>query len=400
MSNKIWKVILKDDPQKLDNLIKNESNIDLNDYNKDGLTLLLYAIEKNCVSCCSYLLNNKCVDIYLKDQKENENALMKSIKVGNDMIDISRILIERKIDINEKNNRGETSLHIACSNNYVKGVQLLIRNKASIDILDNEMNTPLMTSIKRNSEDVAMFLIDNGANINIKDKNMKTVLHMCALEHSVNLANYILSTGKFNLEDCLDRDGNSPLHIAASENIESMCNLFVNHGFDPSQKNNKGETYLNVLKKHEINTLLKEEEKRKDMEEKELRKRKNYEENMLKTEVSKFLKKYNLNECISCFYRFHYIYVDDAFLSIDDHRMKKMGINKEHREQLRECINTYIKEKEDEENQIEMRNQQMIEEEHRTQNVKWVAYIVSVFFTILFIYSLCVSILNKIKIYF
>ncbi|CRH02389.1 conserved Plasmodium protein, unknown function [Plasmodium relictum] len=400
MSSKIWKVILKDDVKKFENCIKSEINIDLNNYNKDGLTILLYGIEKGCAECCYYLINQTNVDIFLKDKKENENALMKCMRIGYEMINVSKMLIDRKINVNEKNKNGKTSLHIASENNYLKGIELLLKNKADINSVDNQNNTPLMSSIKRNNEESAFLLIDNNADINMKDNDMNSVLHICAKEHLSNVAHYILSTNKMNIENCLDKEKNSPLHIAAKENLKSLCNLFLNYHFDGSLKNNNNETYSDILKKHEMDAILKEEEKKKNYEEKEIRRRKLYEESMLKTDVSNFLMKYNLESFIPLFYKHNYIYVDDAFLEIEDSTLKKMNLNKDERKQIYDSIEQFYKEKEDKENEIELRNQQLIEEQNRTKNLKYVSCAIFLIFTSIFIYSLFISISNKAKIFF
>lgn len=138
MSSKIFNIILKDDVKKLENYIKSENNIDLNEYNKEGLNILLYGIERGCSECCYYLINEKNVNIFLKDRKTFENALMKCMIIGNSMINVSRLLISKNIDINLKNKNGKTSLHLASENNYIKGIELLLKNNANINILDNE----------------------------------------------------------------------------------------------------------------------------------------------------------------------------------------------------------------------------------------------------------------------
>ncbi|CAX64292.1 hypothetical protein PFAG_04383 [Plasmodium falciparum Santa Lucia] len=400
MSSKIFNIILKDDVKKLENYIKSENNIDLNEYNKEGLNILLYGIERGCSECCYYLINEKNVNIFLKDRKTFENALMKCMIIGNSMINVSRLLISKNIDINLKNKNGKTSLHLASENNYIKGIELLLKNNANINILDNEKNTPLMISIKRNNEEAAMLLIDYNADPNIKDKERNSVLHICAKEHSSNIAQYILSTNKINIENCLDNNNNSPLHIAAMENIKTLCDLFLKYKFDPSLKNNNNETYSDILKKHEIHALLKEEEKRKNYEEKEIRKRKNYEQSMLKTDVSNFLIKYNLNDLIPFFYKNNYIYVDDAFININEITLKKMNLTKEQRNLFFDSIDKYYNEIQEEENQRDTTHQLLIEEQNRTKKLKFVSYIVSLIFTSIFIYSIFMSIYKRGKIFF
>ncbi|ANQ10260.1 Ankyrin [Plasmodium coatneyi] len=400
MSSKIWKAILKDDVVKLKNSIESEGDVNLNSYNKEGLTLLLFGIEKGCAECCYYLVNERNVNIFLKDKKEKDNALMKCMILGQDMINVSRLLIEKKIDVNEKNKNGKTSLHIASEYNYVKGIELLIKNHAQINALDNEGNTPLMCSIKRSKEEAAILLIEKGADVNIKDGDMNSVLHICAKEHLGNIAQSILLTQKVDIKNCLDGENNSPLHIAAKENQKGLCDLFLKHKFDGYLKNNNNETYEDILKKHEKNDILKEEEKKKNYQEKEIRKRKNYEEAMLKTDVSNFLKLHNLESLIPHFYKHNYVYVDQAFLDVNDSTLKKMNLSKEERHLFYEAVDKHYSQIEDEENEQELANRQLQEEQRRTKRLKLVSYVVSLIFTAIFIYSIVISLLKRGRIFF
>ncbi|GAW83346.1 hypothetical protein, conserved [Plasmodium gonderi] len=400
MNRKIWNAILKDDVNKFKNVIESESNVNLNLHNKEGLTILLFGIENGCAECCYYLINEHNVNIFLKDKKEKDNALMKCMALGHDMINVSKLLIEKKIDVNEKNRNGKTSLHIASECNYVKGIELLLKNNACINAKDNENNTPLMCSIKRNKEEAAILLIENNADVNIKDKDMNSVLHICAKEHLGNIAQIILLTQKVDIKNCLDYENNSPLHIAAKENLKGLCDLFLKYKFDESLKNNQKETYNDILKKHEENDILKEKEKKKSYQEREIRKRKNYEEKMLKTDVSNFLKMHNLESLIPRFYKHNYIYVDQAFIHIHDSTLKKMNLSKDERYLFYEALDKYYAQIEEEQNEQDLANRLILEEQRRTRRLKYVSYIVSLIFTAIFIYSLVISLLKRGRLFF
>ncbi|EAA21277.1 UNC-44 ankyrins [Plasmodium yoelii yoelii] len=344
MSSKIWKIIVKDDLAKFEKFLK-EEDVNLNEYNKEGLTLLLYGIEKGSIECCNYLINDRNVNIFLKDKKTKENALMKCMVIGNDIINIS--------------------------------IELLLKNKADINSTDSQNNTPLITSIKRSNEEAARLLIENNADINIKDKNLNSVLHICAKEHLCNVAQLILETKKVDIKNCLNKENNSPLHIAAKENLKNLCDLFLKYNFDETLKNNNNETYNDILKKHEENAAHKNEEKENVYKEKELRKRKNYEQEMLKTDVSNFLKLYNLESLASKFYKHNYIYVDQAFLQIQTIALKKMNISKDERKLFYEAIDKYYEQNEKEKNEKDLEYQRLLEEQKKTKILKYVAHVYS-----------------------
>ncbi|SCM25992.1 conserved Plasmodium protein, unknown function [Plasmodium chabaudi chabaudi] len=400
MSSKIWKIIVKDDLAKFEKCLKEEEEVNLNEYNKEGLTLLLYGIEKGSIACCNYLINDQNVNIFLKDKKSKENALMKCMVIGHDVITISKLLIEKNINVNEKNRDGKTSLHIACEHNYLKGIELLLKNKADINSTDIQNNTPLITSIKRNNEEAARLLIENNADINVKDKNMNSVLHICAKEHLCNVAQLILETKKVDIKNCLNKENNSPLHIAAKENLKNLCDLFLKYNFDETLKNNNDETYNDILKKHEENAAHKNEEKENVYKEKELRKRKNDEQEMLKTDVYNFLKLYNIESLAPKFYKHSYIYVDKAFLQIQTIALKKMNISKDERKLFYDAIDKYYEQNEKEKNERDLEYQRLLEEQRKTKMLKYVAQVVSLIFIFVFIYSIVISIKRRGQIFF
>lgn len=400
MNGKIRRAIQKDDVLVLENVLANQKCVDLSEYEKDGLTALLFAIENGAKECSKFLICEKKVDVFLKDKNNDENALMKSIQAGNDMLDISRLLMEKNIDIDAKNKEGKTCLHIAGEHNFVKGVEYLIRNNANINITDKEKKTPLMASIKTRSEEAAICLIDNNADVNIKDKHGNSVLHICAKEHLSNIAKYILMTNKVNVEKCIDKEGNSPLHIAAKENMLALCDLLLQYKFDPTLKNKNNETYIEILQNNVQKKMLEKEEKQRNMEERELRKRKKMEAAMENTEVSKFLKKYDIEEFIPIFYQNKYFYMDSYFLNISEGTLKKMKFNNEQIQLIFESIDKHIKETEEQSLEFQLRNQRLIEEQARNKNLKYASVAVSIIFTSLFIYSVVVSLYNKYKRYF
>ncbi|VWU49314.1 conserved protein, unknown function [Hepatocystis sp. ex Piliocolobus tephrosceles] len=400
MSTNLWKVILKDDVTKFENVLKCNSDIDLNSYNKDGLCFLLYAISNRCSECCTFLINECNVNIHLKDKKNNENALMKCMEVGNEMLNISKLLIKKNININDKDINGKSSLHFACEHNNLKGIELLLKQNADINITDNMQNTPLLYALKKNKEEAAMLLIDNNADVNAKDKDMNTPLHICAKEHLSNVAQYILATNKVDIKNCLDKDNNTPLHITAKEDLKKLCDVFIKYKMDEFVKNNNNETYKDIFNKREKNAILLEEEKKKKMEEKEMKKKQKMEEDMLKTEVSNFLITHNLQLLMHVFYKHNYIYLDKSFLEIRDAKLKKMNVSKHEKQQLYAAINKYTEQMEREKLENDEEYQRTIQEQKRTTNLKYVIFVVTILFSCVFVYSLIMSIVKRGKVFF
>jgi len=114
----------------------------LHTINKSGLTLLHKSIR--CISC---------------NKNRNEQG-----------IEFIRILLKNKLDINAKDKKNKTPLHIAAFIGNIDIIKILIDNKAKINIQDKDGNTPLHVANYYSHKEVYQYLIENGASLEIKNK--------------------------------------------------------------------------------------------------------------------------------------------------------------------------------------------------------------------------------------
>lgn len=78
-------------------------------------------------------------------------------------------LFSVKEDANQKNESGETPLHIAAKQNNTEMTRLLLSFDALIDERDNNGNSPLMSSLKAGSFNTAKILCEAGAGVFVSD---------------------------------------------------------------------------------------------------------------------------------------------------------------------------------------------------------------------------------------
>ena len=70
--------------------------------------------------------------------------------------------------LDEKNNKGNTPLHIGCKYNSIDVVEALIRNGSNIDLVNNKEETPIFIASKKDCIEIVYILYKKGADARIK----------------------------------------------------------------------------------------------------------------------------------------------------------------------------------------------------------------------------------------
>ncbi|XP_016111234.1 ankyrin repeat domain-containing protein 12-like [Sinocyclocheilus grahami] len=130
----------------------------------------------------------------------------------------------QKDKVNKRNERGETSLHMAAIRGDVKLVKELIGLGADVSVKDFAGWTPLHEACNLGYYDVAKVLIGAGAEVNTQG---------------------------------LDDD--TPLHDASSSGHKDIVKLLLRHGGNAFQANKRGERPVDVADSQELEQLLKGE---------------------------------------------------------------------------------------------------------------------------------------------
>lgn len=86
----------------------------------------------------------------------------------NSAIDLLPLFLERGVDVNRRDNKGNTALIHNTDNQCFKGiVKELVRAGADVNVVNNTGNTALHYALRYGSQDVARFLIKKGADYNL-----------------------------------------------------------------------------------------------------------------------------------------------------------------------------------------------------------------------------------------
>ncbi|KYN99481.1 putative ankyrin-repeat protein, partial [Plasmodium gaboni] len=104
----------------------------------------------------------------------NRTALWYSCRNGS--LKMARLILKKGSNINHKDSKGMSPLHICVKYGHINIAKFLIENKADIDIKDN----------------IVKLLIENGADVQIKDNNKASVYDYADFNGKTQLSTYIL----------------------------------------------------------------------------------------------------------------------------------------------------------------------------------------------------------------
>ena len=171
-----------------------------------------------------------------------------------------------KKDINEKDEREQTPLHVAALHGHEKIARLLVESGANKEAKVKDEWTPLYIAVQCGHETVARLLIESGANKEAKETLAgATPLYIAALMGHEAVARLLVESGAN--KDAQSNNGMTPLHFAANKGHEAVARLLIESGAHKDAPNKNGWTPLHIAaqKGHEaIVHLLIESEANKD----------------------------------------------------------------------------------------------------------------------------------------
>jgi len=168
-------------------------------------------------------------------------------------------------NVNAKGWLGWTPLHKAAQLGHSEIVKYLLNEKlnAMIDIRDLENHTPLLLAAGTNQEtpghvEVVKNLIEKGADVNATDDGQYSSLHLAVLNSNFEIAHALLEA-KCNVNH-LNVDKFTPLHSASSQGNPKFIQLLINYGADPSLKDARGKTPIELARRAGINLNVRTED--------------------------------------------------------------------------------------------------------------------------------------------
>ncbi|EDS31483.1 ankyrin repeat domain-containing protein 44 [Culex quinquefasciatus] len=220
-------------------LLQAGANVSKIDFTKlvgmwSGYTDLHYMVRKIVRSAPAIFLGllDKIDTSLLKD----DTLLLRAARLGCDKP--MKILIDAGLNVNCKDQLGQTPLHIAVRNDHPEVVKYLIDGGADVDCQDVNGRTPL--HFCRQAE-IFRQLISADAKVNLKDNDGNSVLHFAAQNKCTELVEHFVNEYPNDI-NCKNKFDKTALHIAVEYNHEVIVELLVNSNADINAVDIKGKS--------------------------------------------------------------------------------------------------------------------------------------------------------------
>ncbi|CAG7731706.1 unnamed protein product [Allacma fusca] len=94
---------------------------------------------------------------------------------------VIEILAQSSADLNARNKRRQTALHIAVNKGFLGVTTTMLRLQCHPSLQDDQGETPLHLSVSKRNETILSILLDHGADVTLTNNNGFNVLHHAAL---------------------------------------------------------------------------------------------------------------------------------------------------------------------------------------------------------------------------
>uniref|UniRef100_A0A8C1ML56 E3 ubiquitin-protein ligase MIB1 n=1 Tax=Cyprinus carpio TaxID=7962 RepID=A0A8C1ML56_CYPCA len=237
-----------------------------------GHTAMQAASQNGHVDVLKLLLKHN-VDLEAED-KDGDRAVHHA--AFGDEGSVIEVLHRGGADLNARNKRRQTPLHIAVNKGHLQVVKTLLDFGChpSLNNTDSEGDTPLHDAISKKRDDMLSVLLEAGADVTITNNNGFNALHHAALRGNPSAMRVLLSKlPRPWIVDEKKDDGYTALHLAALNNHVEVAELLVHQGnanLDIQNVNQQTALHLAVERQHtQIVRLLVRAEANLDVQDKD-----------------------------------------------------------------------------------------------------------------------------------
>jgi len=221
-------------------------------YNCSGNTPLHIATKNGHVELTNLLLEHANKLHFNNKENADENGAQLNNEEGH-VDEVKGVLEHSESYIKEKNNDGNTPLHLAAMEGHAKVVQSLLKcwNTLDLEVENVAGQTPLHLAILGGHDEVVKVWLEHAElKLNVKNQDGNTPLHLAAKEGHAKVVQSLLkycNTLDFEVENVA---GQTPLHLAILGGHDEVVKVLLEHAkLKLNVKNQDGNIPLHLAAK-------------------------------------------------------------------------------------------------------------------------------------------------------
>lgn len=248
VTEELVKAAAAGDVQKVEETLKH-SDLDVNGVFA-GHTALQAASQNGHLEVIKILLFHKA-DVEIEDN-DGDRAVHHAA-FGDEPV-VMELLAQAGADLNARNKRRQTALHISVNKGHLSVVKNLLALGCHPSLQDEDGDTPLHDAISKKRDDMLSLLLDNNADITLTNSNGFNALHHAALRGNPSAMRILLQKlPRPWIVDEKKDDGYTALHLAALNNHTMVARMLVRQGkahMDLQNMNGQTALHLAVERQH------------------------------------------------------------------------------------------------------------------------------------------------------
>lgn len=190
------------------------SKVLLNSVNDDHVTPVLLCIRNANPRCLATLLG---YGAELNLRTTGRNPLFEAMQSRGKTTDVIRQLLAASPNLmHERDQSGNTVLHVAMYKNSLMGLLYLQARHLDLNIRNKAGQTPLHVYTIRDELGMVITMASYGCDLNATNLNGDTALHIAVSHRYLEISRFLLSVGAD--PNLVNKHGESPLHMAAKLN--------------------------------------------------------------------------------------------------------------------------------------------------------------------------------------